>query len=279
MQQARWMAAVSERGERGRPSPFVELGLGVSWLLGISAALQILDRLFPAASLGTALIGALLVDVAASRLGVRWGLVAGADRAASSPFRLAAWRAGIGVSLAFKVGLLVIAIGAAAGWIHNHGGWPQPSFAIVLALLRAIAVSVRDELLYRGIPLFAASRAGVPAWAARLFAALAGGAAIALMPGVEASGIVLAVASGWLFAGLWQKEGGGFAAGGAHAAWLLLFGSLLHGGLFEVEWVHGNIAIGNGSSGPPAWIASGLCIAAGLILPRITWPGGGAKSS
>ncbi|APR82446.1 Hypothetical protein A7982_07795 [Minicystis rosea] len=266
--------------EAPAPSPIADLALGAAYLVGVAAAVLIVERIFPSASLGTALIGALVVDVAASRYGVRWGLVAteGEGPEQTMPLRLALRRAGVGAGLALASGIVVLLVARALGWIHGHGSL-HPSFGIVFALIRAIAVAVRDEMLYRGIPILAAQRAGIPAPASRVFAALAGGAAIALYPGVSLAAIALSIGSGFLFASLWQKEGGSFAAVGAHAAWLLLFGSLIHGGLFEVDFTVGNIAVGHGSTGAPAWLASGLCIVAALVLPRIPWPGKGKASS
>jgi hypothetical protein len=53
---------------------------------------------------------------------------------------------------------------------------------------------------------------------------------------------------------------------GAHAAWVLLMGSGIHGGLADLTWVRGNVAIDASSSGPPAWLAAGLLAAAGTAV-------------
>jgi membrane protease YdiL (CAAX protease family) len=258
--------------ERASAPPLVELGLGLAWLVGTAAALQIVERVFPPASLGTPIVGALIVDLAVSRSGVRW-YAPGEEQAPD--LGLVARRVAVGAGVALAVGTVVVGAGAPLHWYHAHGA-ARPSLAVLFALVRAVAVSARDELLYRGLPLLVAARIGVSAPSARVFAALAGGAAIALLPGVAPAAVVLAVASGWLFAGLWQRDGGAFAAVGAHAAWLLLFGSILHGGLFEIEWSSaGNIAVGNGSSGLPAWVAAAVCVVAGALLPRLRWPGKG----
>lgn len=249
-------------------SPLTEIGLGAAFLLGTAAALQVLERILPPASIATAVLGALLVDIAASRAGVRWSNL---DEPEAPPiaYGLASRRLAVGAAIALVPGLVVIGVSAAAGLIHGHGQGPSLTGAVIFALLRAAAVAARDELLFRGIPLIAASRAGVPAPHARAFAALASGAALAFLPGASLAAVALAVASGWLYAGLWQRERGAFLAIGAHTAWLLLFGSLLHGGLFDVDWVNGNIAIGATSSGLPAWLATASFVLAALVLPRI----------
>lgn len=254
------MAIVTEEN-----SPLVEMGLGLAWLLGLAAGLQILDNLLPAASLATPILGALVVDLGATRAGLRWDL----DPDVTTDASRAARRVGMGVAAALAPGLAVIAGGLALHWVYGFGKGASPSSSLGFALLRAAAVASRDELLYRGLPLYFAARAGVPAIGARAFSALAGGAAIALVPGATRGAVLLAVASGWLFATLWQRTRGAWAAVGAHAAWLLLFGSMLHGGLFDVEWTVGEITIGNGSWGPPAWIASALLVATSFAVDKI----------
>lgn len=260
------MRPVTEDASPKAPTPLVELSLGIAWLLGIAAALLIIERLMPAASLAAAILGALIVDAGATRAGVRWST---ADEGETRfDWRRAVKRVALGAGVAFALGGVVLAFAVARGWLHGHEG-PRLSSAVLFAILRAAAVATRDELLFRGIPLVAADRAGVPAPIARIFAALTGGAAIALVPGVTVAAVALAIASGFLTATLWQHERGGFTAVGARAAWLLLFGSLLHGGLFDIDWNVGSLAIGNTSWGPPAWLAAGVLAAGALVVPRI----------
>lgn len=242
------------------PRPLTELGLGAAWLVGVAGALQLVERLIGSAALAAPIAGAVLVDVAASRAGARW------DARGPVAWQDAARRVARGAALAVVIGAAVTAPAAIAGWIS--GRLVQPGAAILFAVIRAAAVAARDELLYRGIPLAAAERAGVHPLAARAFAALSGAAAIALIPGVSAAAIALALASGWLFATLWQHERSGWAAAGAHAGWALFTGSILHGGLFDADWTTGNLSIGSGSSGAPAWLATAAMVVASAILER-----------
>lgn len=252
---------MSERAQK--PAPLAELGLGAAWLVGIAAALQIVERL-PIASIAVAVVGAFVVDLGAGRAGVRW------DEAPESPDRpkIAARLVGKGALAALAVGAVVMAASFALGWAHGTGYGIHPSAAIAIAMLRAGAIAVRDEILYRGIPLLAASRAGLPAPAARVFSALAGGAAMSMMPGASAASIALATGAGLFYASLWQRDRGAWSALGAHGAWLLSFGSLLHGGLFEIDWHVGEIAIGNTSKGAPAWLAAASFVVASLVVGR-----------
>ncbi len=243
--------------------PLVELALGAAWLVGIGAAVQLLDQILGVANLGAAIFGALLVDLAAGRAGVRWDRDdEGIDAGKSGPRRIA-----IGAAIALGAGGLVLLIATALRWFHGEGG-VRPSSALALAVGRAAAVSVRDEMLFRGVPLLAARRAGVPAPVARGFAALVSGAAIVMIPGVSVAAVALAVSSGWLFATLWERDRGAWAAVGAHGAWVLLIGSVLHGGLFDVEWTTGNLAIGASASGGPAWLSAGVLVAAAFAVRR-----------
>lgn len=255
----------------GTRLPLTELGLGAAWLVGSAAVLLVLDSVLGAASMATALIGALVLDMAASRAGVTWdvagwrGEAVDSPRAPMAPRRIVA-RVAAGALVALITGGAVVALAAALRWLTGHGEGVHLSSALGFALVRAAAVAVRDELLHRGIPLFAAARAGVPAPVARAFSALVSGAAIALLPGVTPAAVALAVGSGWLFAALWERDRGAWAAIGAHAAWVLLVGSGLHGGLFDVDWTVGNLAVGPSASGAPAWLAAAALGAAGLAV-------------
>jgi len=65
-------AARRTRAGNTWPARLAELGIGAGWLIGISAALRVLDTLLGQAPLASALLGAILVDLAAGRAGVRW---------------------------------------------------------------------------------------------------------------------------------------------------------------------------------------------------------------
>ncbi len=132
-------------------------------------------------------------------------------------------RVGVGAAVAVGAAVVAIAASGALQWFQVEAGVPL-SAALAFAVARAAAMAVRDELLFRGIPLAAATRAGVPAPVARVFAALLSGASLVLLPGVTPAAIALAVASGWLFASLWERDRGAWAAFGAHGAWLLVTG-------------------------------------------------------
>jgi membrane protease YdiL (CAAX protease family) len=252
------------KAERVPKPPLLELGIGAAWLVGVAAGLQIIKQVFGVAALGTPIFGAVLLDLVAGRAGVRWDEDTVEEK--PYPWERALMRAALGAGIALVTGGLVVAVAVPAGWLHGHGEGIHPVLALLLALVRAVAVAVRDELLYRGIPLGTASRARLPAPVGRVFAALAGAAAIALVPGVTAAALAMEAAAGWLFASLWERGRGAWAAVGAHAAWVLLMGSALHGGLADLDWTSGSVAIDASSSGPPAWLAATLLAAAGTAV-------------
>jgi hypothetical protein len=239
----------------------VELGLGVAWLIGVAAALQVVEALLGQSVLGAAIAGAVLVDLACSSAGVRW------DVGGRRPWQETTRRLARGAAVAALLAAITLALSAAFGWARV--GLGRPSLWLLPAALRAAAIGVRDELLFRGIPLMAAARAGVPPLVARGFAALTGAAAIALVPGTSPAAVALAAGSGLLFATLWQRDQGAFAAVGAHSALVLFTGALLRGGLLDATFARGSvITLGPRAAGAPAWLAAGTAVALAILLPR-----------
>ena len=251
--------------EKGKPrpigTPLVELGVGLAWLLGTAATLQAAELLFSKFIMAVAISGAVIADVASTWAGVRW------DEGTKRAWKDALGRLGAGAGVAAAVIAVTFAVGAVMGRVDVQAG--APSVGIFLVILKCAAIAVRDELVFRGIPIVAAGRAGVPAPIARGFAALAGAASIAALPGANPASLVLAAASGWLFATLWQRDRGAWSAVGAHAAWALLTGALLRGGIVDMAFKEGNFGLGPRASGVAAWIAAGVAVVAAAVLPRL----------
>lgn len=244
-----------------RRSALAELGLGVAWLIGIAAALQLLDVMLGQAMLGAALAGAVLVDLACSRAGVQW------DSGERRAWKEATSRIAVGAGIAALLAAFALALSVALG--GSRVGFGHPSWSLAVAAVRAAAIGVRDELLFRGLPLTAAARAGVPQRGARVFAALTGAAAIALVPEVSLAAIALTAGTGLLFATLWQLDRGAWSAVGAHGALVFSTGALARGGLLDVTLARGTLTLGPKAAGAPAWIAAGAALALALVLPRL----------
>lgn len=242
--------------------------MGATWLVGLGAALLLVELLIGKSPLGAALLGAVVADVVAGFAGVRWDTDARGQpitkeghASKSNEFDAAdaIRRAALGAGVAIGAIAITLLIAAPLGWIRVEAG--EPSKALGLSLVRGAALGVREELFLRGIALAAAARAGVPPRLGALFAALTGGAAIALVPGAGPSAVALAVGSGLLFATLWQWQRGAWAAVGAHGAWIFLVGGVIRGGVIDVEWTSGALGAGARSFGGPAWLAGAVCAA------------------
>ena len=263
------------------------LGLGAAWLVGLAAALQLVEVLLGKSPLASAMAGAVLADVVAGFAGVRWDSqapkgaknaknaaketkAAGAEAAKANGEEVNPVRdIGIGMGTALVAVAVTLLVGAVLGWVMIERGGPSTSIAF--ALMRSAATGVRDELMLRGIVLTAAARAGISPRIAAVVAALAGGAVLALVPSVSIGAVVLAITSGFFFALLWQRFRGAWAAVGAHAFWVFLISAALRGGFVDVAWSSGSLMSGGRSTGGAAWLAAGvfaLLAAAAIFYER-----------
>jgi uncharacterized protein len=246
-----------------------EIAKGSAWLLGTAAAVRLAEVLVGRNPLVAALVGAIIVDLGTYRAGVRWD----PDPSTGKEPRARALRGiglGLGVALVLVVVPLLVAV--LAGFAAVSAG--SPSGSLGFALLRAGAVATRDELLYRGLPLVVAIRAGLGLRFGIGYAVLAGVAALALVPGSSWEALVLAAAQGGLFAVLWARTGVAWASVAAHAGFILFAGVGLRGGLVEVTWKSGLLGDGPRARGAVALVAAavavGLAFAAWKKLPART---------
>jgi membrane protease YdiL (CAAX protease family) len=240
-----------------------ELVTGAGWLLGLRAALQLLALLLGSAELAQAAVGALVVDLAAGRAGIAWA----AENTARNEIVRRVVRAGA-VSLVVVGASLVIA--RLAGYVSFAPG--HADTMVLLSLLSLTATAIRDELLFRALPLHFAERARVPLRFALPFAA-ALSATPFVVGGASIANIALAFASGLLFASAYVRLGGVWAAVAAHLTWSVVVGPVTKGLLFEASWVDGQIAEGPAAAGAPALITAALAVVAALlVLPRLAAP-------
>ena len=246
------------------------LAAGAAWLVGLRGALIVLGMVLGSLPLPEVVLGALIVDLGTGRAGLLWSST---ELARADVLRVLGAGAGVGAGVA----ALALGVALAAGW-----GAAAPAdmhMSALVALVPAAAVAIRDELLYRGVPLLFAARAGIPTWAAVLFGALASPSAFiaATKPSPEA--IVLAIANGALFGALYVRTRGAWAAVGAHAAWAMVVDVAARGGLFEIRWANGELASGDMAVGGPAWVAAAIALAAAAFVtlwrPRAFKPAAG----
>jgi membrane protease YdiL (CAAX protease family) len=249
------------------PSRLAELGIGAGWLIGTAAALRALDTLLGQNPLAAALLGAILADLAAGRAGVRWDETTPKDGLRPPGYaRAAAKRLGLGALVASGVLAVTVVVGVALGRAEVQRG--VPTLGLAIAAGRGGAVAVREELLYRGLVLHAADRARLARWIGPIFSGLASASALLLEPGTSLPALALAAAAGWMFAILWQRAGGAWAAIGAHAAWSLVLGAVLRGAVLDVTWRLDVLVQGPRATGAAAWIAAALCLGAGWVVAR-----------
>jgi len=247
--------------ERALRTRITELAVGAAWILGLRAALQLLAFFLGSAELAQAAVGALVVDLAAGRAGVAWTI--------DSPERDELVRRVLrGAAVTIGVALASIALCAMFGFLVVQRG--APDGVVVLSLLALGAAAIRDELLFRALPLHFAARAGVPRGYAMGFAALLSATPF-LIGGASLANVALAAGSGLLFASIYLHLRGVWPAVIAHVLWSICIGPVTKGLVFEASWTgSGEIAEGAAAAGAPAFIAAGLALAAALVIvPRL----------
>jgi len=249
--------------------------MGAAWLLGLAAALRLVDGVVGTSPLAAAFIGAFLVDLGTGRAGVRWfaereavsrrtrkKLTEVASRGRAAVLRLA----GLGAAVAGAAMLAMLAAGLVLG--HATVALGHPSAAALLMVVKVLALAIRDELLLRGLPLFTARRAGIAPHYAVVFAAVASPAAMVLSPGVTPEAVAMACASGATFALLWSRTGSAVPAIVAHATWGLLTGSVLRGDVLVLTFDSGVFSSGSRAAGMPAWLSAAAFAGAAVFVAR-----------
>jgi len=239
-------------------TPLREIARGVAWLVGTAMAVRFVETLVGRSPLGAALAGAVVVDLAMTRAGVRWDDRDGTKSKGSSS---RVWRdIGLGVAVASALVLVPLIVMIIVGGATISVG--SLSSTLVFGLLRSVADSVRDELLYRGLPLYVAMRAGVSLPLAVGYAALAGITPFVLVERLSLEALLVSAVQGVLFAMLWVRTNAAWASVSAHAAWFFLAGVGLRGAILEVSWTRGFLAENERIRGLPAI----TCIIVSILL-------------
>lgn len=239
-------------------TPLREIARGVGWLVGTAVAARFVETLVGRSPLGAALAGAVVVDLAMTRAGVRWD---DQDDPKSKGLSSRTWRGiGIGVAVASVLVVVPLVFSVIVGAATIVAG--SFSSMVVFGVLRGGADGVRDELLYRGLPLYVAARAGVRAPIAMGYAALAGVTPLLLVERLSWEALAVFAAQGVLFAMLWVRTKAAWASVSAHATWFFLAGIGLRGAVVDVSWTSGLLAENARIRGLPA-IA---CVVVSILL-------------
>lgn len=218
---------------------------GAAWILLGGVIVRALDSGFDDRPLLALAFGAFTVDFLAQRTGVRW---AEAEAAGKSKYLEALRGLGIGIAIALAIVLASRLLGMA------QMGTGSPSLLLVMSAARPLLQAMRDELLFRGMPL-AIARGRFSDKIALPFAALLGAAPLVTLPGIRPEALLLTVSSGLFFGLLW-RAGGGLLAWGAHAGWLFAADLAIRGVLLDVSFSEGAIAPAARASGWPAFVAA-----------------------
>jgi hypothetical protein len=189
---------------------------------------------------GSLAVQAFVAEWGAGRLGVAWS-----DPGEKPPtIQRIARRAAAGFSLGALVAGLLLAFGAATHAVRFAS--PRvPGVDLLLGLLVAGLLAIRDELILRGLVLRAFSHTlsprlqlaacGVVAAAAKL-GQLDGPPLAALSHAAGLAAVAVAAFAAMGFAAVWQEQRGAFMAWGAHAGFGLMTTTAISGGLCDARW-------------------------------------------
>lgn len=225
-----------------------QLMVGAAGLCGLAIVVHLLDGWFHTNPLAASLIGAVIVDLFGGRLGLQWSEGLPATRSQRALRMLS------GIALGAGLALFIVLVAATLRWTTVLRGSPS-AMGLGLGIAGPLAMAARDELLYRGVP-FAIARGRVPDRYLLPFVALLGAAPIVLQPGASVIGVVLAIASGAFFAVCWRLGRGAYVAWGAHAGWLFMAGSGVHGALLDAWFKDGVLVPSAKAHGTIAWLAA-----------------------
>ena len=237
-------------------APALLLLIGVAWILGIRALLLVLTSFLGNSPLAEAVLGALLVDVASGRAGVAWV----SEELGRPELRTRCLYAGF---IAFAAIGLALAASVIGGFAALRGG--APSVMLLASLLGVFTQAIRDELLLRALPFRFAREAGIADGPIVVFTALLSPTAF-LLSGASAPAVFLSFSSGLLFATMYARWSGAWAAIVAHSVVLAVSGPLVRGGLLELSFVRGELADGALAAGAPAIMGGVLMSIAALFV-------------
>ncbi len=237
-------------------------GLG----LLLYGAVALAGSIFTRNEAGGAAVQAVIAELGAGRLAIAWS-----DPDAEMPtakaigFRLVR---GAGMGFAAAVFVLVSCLATRAVTIVAT---PPSGAQLLVGLVMACLVAMREELLLRGIVFRMLGRAA-PSRIVLCVCGLAGAAARVGTAAPEetvaelAGAALIAGLASLIFAALWRRDRGAWLAWGAHVAWLWAMGTLTRGGLVDVRWNNGAWGGGpNGFEGSAA-VGASLTVIAGVAI-------------
>lgn len=273
------MSVPSERTPKQR---IATVAVGAAWLIGLSAALTLADGFLGNVPIARAVLGGLFVTIAMGRAGVLWD----DDDPDGETYKIPALLSLGGAARAASIGLVPIAIAAAAGWAAIGPGSPAPS--LLVGVVVAVGLAVRDELLLRALPLHFARRAGLagdghgaqrssvatPSELAVLgFTSLLSVAPLALSAQATPAALAMAASIGFLHGAMQLRTRSAWGPIASAVVLRLVLGPTLQTGLLRIEWRVGELTLGSLASGHAVWIFTALAVLVGVLgLPRRPLP-------
>ena len=197
-----------------------------------------------------AMLQAAWAEWGAGRLGITWS----DPLSPVSTTAQIARRVGVGAAAGGLAALAVVVVSLVAG-SASFAGWGARWDVLLLGLLPALANTLRDELLERGIVLWAL-RAVMPPWASVLSCGAVAAAARYGVDGRCGPALVVEGLRGAALATLWIRDRGAWMAWAANATWTWTFGAVVLGGLADVRF--------SGEADATAWAAL-VVAAAGAV--------------
>ncbi len=209
--------------------------------LAIYAGVQLIARVLEHNATGALGAQFVLAEAGLGKLGVAWS----DPHAPIATTRQIAARAMKGARYGATVAAAGIAIGLATRTLTRDNAPPSLS-PLLLGTLVAAASAARDELLLRGLPLrliepLRASLGKHASAAGLLLVAAAGVAARFGTPDASAPELIFAGASAVALGGVWLRDRGVWMAWGANAAFAMLAGPLVRGGLVDLRAARGEL--------------------------------------
>lgn len=253
--------------------------LGGGLAAALFALMSLEGRLFPPGSNGVKVAGFQSLVLLAVFCFMTWLIGAKALRLTPADLRLTPVSTGVrgfgkgllvGGALALLAMLVAVPAGHAA-WQQDGGTVPQWLRSVGLTGLVLLPAALAEELMFRGVPLVALSRAFGRAPAMLLLSSLFGLGHL-MNPGIGLLSVLnIALAGLWLGAAFFTR-GGLWTATGAHFGWNLSLASLaapVSGLPFPMPWLDystgGPAWLTGAGFGPEGGIIASLCLAAGLF--------------
>jgi hypothetical protein len=253
----------------------------VGWIVGLEAAITAIGGLLASHRAGSLAVQAFVAEWGAGRLGVAWS-----DPEAARPTtRVVARKVGVGLVLGLSAAAVTLAFAALTRAVTIS----PPSVAapeLLLGLVAAALVSVREELVLRGLVLRAFGTTLSPRLQILACGAVAAAAKLGRMEGTPigslgaasftAAALAAAALGGICFATLWLRERGAFTAWGAHTAWTLATTTAMSGGVTDGRW--SETRWGGGTLGFDASLAVVTGLGLVTVVALSAWYRGDART-